>query len=84
MKGRVEGRARGRLGGHTQLGVECLHSAAVSGSFRILLATQVDGKLRHDGICPESHGSVRLRAVALRGLARDGGLRGLWVLQLET
>lgn len=84
VRGRGEGRARGRLGGHTQHGVEYLHSAAGSGRFRILLATQVGGKLRHDGICPQSHRSVRWRAVALRGSARDGDLRGLWGLQLET
>lgn len=74
MRGRGEGRARGRWGD--------IHSMELS--VYTVLATQVGGKLRHDGICPQRHRSVRWRAVALRGSARDGGLRGLWGLQLET
>lgn len=36
------------------------------------MATQMVGKLRHDGIYPDSHQSLWLRTVALLGLVGDG------------
>ena len=36
------------------------------------MATRGSEKLRHDGICPESHHSLWLRTVAVPCLACDG------------
>ena len=65
------GEVRG-LGGHAQQGLQCPHGDAESGRSEILMTTWGSEKLRHDGICPESHHSLWLRTVAVPCLACDG------------
>lgn len=69
---RMSGGEVRRLGGHAQHGFESPHGDAKSGRSGILMVTQGSEKLRHDGICPESHHNLWLRTEAVPCLVCDG------------